>query len=354
MASNNNHIDVPVHDSWDNTFYNTVCDEAETIFFKTHTPEFIEYVAEKNKAHKKYRDEVKKHGHGRVVYSSDTKNGMLGIIAQSTSPKDLRKKAIRRSENSVAASLTDLHELYRCSGKSLDELMGIPNSKMVSQIVFLSEQDILRLHSDFSKSTRLGTLFIVRCVPLLGLSLLLWQEYEKGFLRFRYKIVDSLGILNNGTKSSGVPKEIPVPDPRTFEDPSMTSNISDAYINATELFSNLCQLVKGILESKSGKRSARANAYLGKDVKAEELPFSRYVKLCGVDDDSEGQPFRTESGTFENTIQLFFDDVRAARKAQYDFDEMSRETALSDTATAAELIIADATERSKAIAHNKC
>lgn len=342
------HIYIPSHDAWDDRFYDVVRAEAGKVFEKTHEPEFSEYVQEKNKAHLKYRSDVKKHGRGRVVYSSDTKNGMLGIIAQSSSLKHLKQTVADRIDRRASATLTDLHELYMCLGKSLDEIMGVPNPTMISQIIYLSEKDVIKLHKTIGNGRQFETFYVVRCVPLLGFSLLLWREFDQGKSCFKYKIVDSLGILKVGDMSQNHPHEILIQNPSfVMNDPSMDQCISEAYTNATELFLRLCQLSKGIIKGANGRTTPITRQFLSKSTKIDELPYSKYAVACGFGDNATAAPFTTESGVFENTVRLFFDDVVVAQKAQRDYDEMCFASDQSDAGVSADQMFANASARSQ-------
>lgn len=272
------HKEVPVREDWDEKFCTIVRDLSPRIIAGKSNEAFKRYYEKKSDRfegyHKKYigktiektqkKKETNSQNNNVKVgrHSYENQKVLFGEIARAEDSERLREWAKTKLRNRASINLTDLHELHLCLGESLDKLLGIDvpadssdnvlrNLENNVEIVYLTENDVKNLLE--AKAPPPNPL-VVRCIPLLGLYLVMRKRYQNHRCFFQYEVIDALGNFCKDTENR-CPKVISVFSDREVYGNS--SNSAESVVNkevnkfkdAVAYYKKGCTLAKGIIIS---------------------------------------------------------------------------------------------------------
>lgn len=326
---------IPIRDEWDARFCELVKKNSGDIVKGLERPEFQDYCEEKEQRRNEY---LRSADNPNKRHTFEKKESMFGLIALSCAEllsstkktpipkkkssgdrkllaeKKLKDAATDKFERRTAITLRDLHELHLCLDRSVDDLFGIADPSMVAEMIYLTDADIVNLYSA-GKSVPDYVPLVVRCVPLLGIYLVLWRDYENNQPRFRYKIIDVFGLFTAKNSGDGSPQEILIADPifEPYEDRNNQKNTVKIFKNAEAFFDRCCTLAKGIFVNNQGGALQYRKELLGKDPDADNMLVHRQAAFfawdpIGAYDDLPSGSFDTKGKLFEKTIKTFMVD----------------------------------------------
>lgn len=300
----------PMKDDWDLEFLEYVRKEAPNILKEKKNINNIAFQRYYERYSKLECD--KKNNGGKKKY--------LGMIANAIDEDDLKYLVERKINNRSSIELTDLHELYLCTGTHPDTLFNIHEPETIAQLNYLSYQDIRKL-SERIRNMPEKVPFVVQCVPLLGLYLTVQVDSKNQPNRLTYQIVDSFGIFSWPNDSPTSNKHIfAIPDPPMGggNDGKMERTIESVFYNALVVFDIHCSLAKGIFTDRNNQPMDRYKA-LPKKRTVENLDIRKIAIFLSLDSEHEmsnSNGFATDSRMLENTVKLFMTDVVNMQEAQ--------------------------------------
>ena len=307
--------DKPMKDDWDLVFLQYVREKAVDILEGKKNVENIAFQQYYERYSFIERDKGNRNG----------KKKYLGMIAYAIDEGDLKYLVERKINNRSSVELTDLHELYLCTGMHPDALFNIHEPQTIAQLEYLSNEDIQKLSRNIRNMPE-SVPFVVQCVPLLGLYLTVQADGKYQTKQLIYKIVDSFGIFSWPNDSETGDRHIfVIPDSpmNCGNDGKMERTIENVYKYAVTAFEKHCALAKGILTDRSNQPMDRYKA-LPKEITGEKLYIRKIAQFLTLDPEhetSDSNDFATDSRLLENTIDLFMKDVKKVRSQQLEREQ---------------------------------
>ena len=235
----------------------------------------------------------------------------------------------KRAQNRTPINLVDLHEVVICLNSNLTSIktaLGISPGDMpfeIDELVYLTKEDISKIverqHSESVRKLPSGIStnipIVIRCVPMLGLFLIIEMQYPKGFL---FKVIDTLGLFYCGNThgtvdkaNKGIPHVVELPVAQR------TSTFADRmadYEDAIGHYELCVALAKSVLTDIEGNALLYCKELLGEDT--DDAPdmedrtllhqYASFFNIPGKTVQKNGWMISTQNGLIEKTTQLFY------------------------------------------------
>lgn len=249
----------------------------------------------------------------------------------------------KKSENRSPLNLVDLHEVAIClesNPGSIKNIFGITSGEILpsfDELVYLTKDDIEKMleYKELPYNITHNIPIIVRCVPLLGISLVLEISNPREFI---FKVVDSLGLFYPAvrhlgqTATNGIPHVLEMP---SFLKTKGQGSMTDAFFRSDKLMREyenelswyeLCiTLAKGILFDDEEPLPC-CEKLLGSDpyddTTENKILINQYEAVFNISEKSKTKGcdwnIETQNGLIEKTVRSFYEWKKTPKSSKFD------------------------------------